>query len=99
MYARNDPNIQSSSDFSALEGLLNIFGVIQPACKKSKEEYNAFVRDVFSDQIETFSNCRERIMELLASASRGDWEEAATKVIDILSASNISLCVTHYKLV
>lgn len=79
------------SDFVVLETLLNLFAILLPSASTSKGDLrNVYIRDVFSDKA-------SKIASLLDSMSNRDWDATATKVIDILAASDIKLCVTMSK--
>lgn len=77
-----------SEDFSALEMLLNLFARLLPS-SASATKRSAFIKDVFQNGSLSPSTC-SAIARLIENSAAKDWEVTATKVLDILSKSDMS---------
>lgn len=72
------------TDFAVLEALLNLFAILLPSFS-APQKRTSYIQDVFF-------NSGNDVINLLDGQPAREWDETATKVIDILANSDISLC-------
>lgn len=78
-------------EFAVLESLLNLFARLLPSSSSSQKKYEVFIDQVYSKNFDQYKNCGSRVIELLHHAPRNDWEETATRIIDIFAKADITL--------
>ena len=96
-------DLPSTTDFLAIESLLDIICILIPPIKNGVEKRSQFLKEVFDSNL---FQCSESILHILESITDGDWSITAVKVIEALASSDISLSaqsllpelVAHYML-
>ncbi|KAL5490409.1 hypothetical protein ACEPAI_5242 [Sanghuangporus weigelae] len=74
--------ISKTRDFAVLETLLNLFAILLPS-SSAPPKRSSYIQDVFLDR-------GKDVLDLLDGQSAREWDETATKVLDILASSDIS---------
>ncbi|KAL5533039.1 hypothetical protein ACEPAF_4815 [Sanghuangporus sanghuang] len=74
--------ISKTRDFAVLETLLNLFAILLPS-SSAPPKRSSYVQDVFFDR-------GKDVLDLLDGQSAREWDETATKVLDILVSSDIT---------
>ncbi|KAL5511543.1 hypothetical protein ACEPAH_4760 [Sanghuangporus vaninii] len=74
--------ISKTRDFAVLETLLNLFAILLPS-SSAPPKRSSYIQDVFFDR-------GKDVLDLLDGQSAREWDETATKVLDILASSDIS---------
>lgn len=81
-------------DFLVLENILNLFARMIPATAGTaagRANRNAFIRSVFVDSSPDDAETGNKLAKMLETIPTADWEQTASKIIDVLAASNIAL--------
>jgi hypothetical protein len=81
-------NLPSTTDFLAIESLLDIICILIPPIKNGVEKRSQFIKEVFHPDL---FQCSKSILQILESITDGDWSITAVKIIEALASSDISL--------
>ncbi|KAI0771692.1 hypothetical protein BD413DRAFT_613184 [Trametes elegans] len=86
--------IWRTKDYLALEGLLNLFARAIPSTRSSasgRSKRTAYIHSVFrSSTPPELLAVGSEVAELLENVPSGNWEETASKIVDVLSKGNIT---------
>ncbi|KAL5529125.1 hypothetical protein ACEPAG_5099 [Sanghuangporus baumii] len=74
--------ISKTRDFAVLETLLNLFAILLPS-SSAPPKRSSYIQDVFLER-------GKDVLDLLDGQSAREWDETATRVLDILASSDIS---------
>lgn len=85
-----------STDYLVLESILNLFARMIPASGSTaagRAARGAFIHSVFVESSPDDAKTGEQLAHMVEHVSTPDWEQTASKIVDVLAASRIELYV------
>ena len=82
------------TDYLVIENILNLLARMIPSTNdrsSGRMERRAFIRSVFVESSPDDTKTGEELSKMLNHVTSSDWDQTASRIIDVLAASNMAL--------
>jgi hypothetical protein len=84
------------TDYLVMESILNLFARMIPPSGSTvagRATRRAFIQSVFVESSPDDVKTGEKLADMVEHVSTPEWDQTASRIVEVLAASNIGLCV------